>query len=170
LIMTSVSQSRLLDFLRRSEPLPPTKGVGIRTIQEFVLEYGWWYKPTALPAWIAPGTPQECFKNATFLTVEDDSLIYCEGYALFRHGSAPRLHAWVTDGHGQAIDNTWPHSGVAYAGIPFQSLFVTMTALKNGATMSLLDDYRNLYPLRRDLGEGPDEWLEERGRGIERLE
>jgi hypothetical protein len=111
----------------------------------------------------------ECHKNATFLAIEDDSLIYCEGFALFRSASAPRLHAWVTDGHGRAIDNTWPKSGVAYAGVPFQSLFVNMTALKNRATISLLDDYRNLYPLRCDLGDCPDEWLEERGRGIERL-
>ena len=167
--MAGVPQSRLLDFLRRSEPLPSTKAVLKRTIQEFVLEYGWWYEPSVPPGWVAPGTPQECYKNAAFLTVEDDSLIYCEGYALFRSGSAPRLHAWVTDGHGRAIDNTWPKRGVAYAGVPIRSVFVTMTALKNRATISLLDDYQNRYPLRSDLGDRPDEWLEARGRGIKRL-
>jgi hypothetical protein len=169
LIVARIAQFRLLDFLRRSEPLSTPKAIFKRTLQEFVLQYGWWYEPSSLPAQIARGTPQECFKNATFLTVEDDSLVYCEGYALFRHGSAPRLHAWVTDGHGRAIDNTWPQSGVAYAGVPFQSLFVTMTALKNRATISLLDDYQNEYPLRCRLGDRPDDWLEERGQGIERL-
>ena len=144
----NVPQARLLAFLRQNMPTPGAKAVFKRTLQEFVLEYGWWYEPSVLPGEIDRGTPQECFKNATFLTVEDDSLIYCEGYALFRSGSAPRLHAWVTDGHGRAIDNTWPQSGVAYAGVPFQSLFVNMTALKNRATISLLDDYQNLYPLR----------------------
>jgi hypothetical protein len=169
MIMANVANARLLDFLRRSEPLPSAKAILKRTLKEFVLEYGWWYVPSALPGRIAPGTAQECYKNATFLTVDDDSLIYCEGYALFRSGSAPRLHAWVTDGHGRAIDNTWPLSGVAYAGVPFQSLFVNMTALKNRATISLLDDYQNLYPLRSALGDRPDDWLEERGRGLERL-
>jgi len=142
--MARVPQARLLDFLRRSIPMPGAKAVFKRTLQEFVLQYGWWYEPSVLPRQIARGTPQECHKNATFLTLEDDSLIYCEGYALFR-------------------------SGVAYAGVPFQSLFVNMTALKNHATISLLDDYQNLYPLRCGLGDRPDEWLEQRGRGLTRL-
>jgi hypothetical protein len=169
MIMASAPQARLLAFLRQSVPAPGAKAIFKRTLREFVLEYGWWYEPSVVPGWIAPGTPQECFKNAAFLTVDDDSLIYCEGYALFSGDSAPRLHAWVTDGNGCAIDNTWPQSGVAYAGVPFQSLFVNMTTLKNRATISLLDDYQNLYPLRCDLGDHPDEWLEERGRGIARL-
>jgi len=78
-----------------------------------VLEYGRWYEPGVLPSQVSRGTPQECHKNATLLTVEGDSLICCEGYALFTNASAPRLHAWVTDGEGRVIDNTWPQSGVA---------------------------------------------------------
>jgi hypothetical protein len=58
---------------------------------------------------------------------------------------------------------------VAYAGVPFKSLFVNMTALQNRATVSLLDDYENNYPLRGDLGDRPDEWLELRGRGTARV-
>jgi hypothetical protein len=117
----------------------------------------------------ATGTPQECHKNATDLALADDSLVYCEGYALYKSGDMPTLHAWVTDGQGRAIDSTWPQPGVAYAGVPFTSLFVNMTALKNHATISLLDDYQNSYPLRSDLGDRPEEWLELRGRGTERV-
>jgi hypothetical protein len=58
---------------------------------------------------------------------------------------------------------------MAYAGVSFKSLFVNMTALKNHATVSLLDDYQNNYPLRGDLGNHPEEWLELRGRGTERI-
>ena len=76
---------------------------------------------------------------------------------------------WVTDGHGNAIDSTWPQPGVAYAGVPFKSLFVNMTALKNRAIVSLLDDYQNNCPLRGDLGDGPDEWLDVRGCGLMRV-
>jgi len=100
------------------------------------------------------------------LALDDDSLIYCEGYALFKNGSLPVIHAWVTDGHGNAIDNTWSQPGVAYAGVPFKSSFVNMTALKNRAIVSLLDDYQNNYPLRGDLGDRPDDWFEHRGRGL----
>jgi hypothetical protein len=167
--MTTASQTELLDFLGRSEATPAAKAFLKRTFQEFVLEYGWWYEPAELPMKSATGTPRECHKNAADLALADDSLIYCEGYALFKSGSLPTLHAWVTDGHGNAIDNTWPHPGVAYAGVPFTSFFVNMTALKNHATISLLDDYQNNYPLRGDLGDRPDEWLEIRGRGTERI-
>ena len=169
LCMATTPKSELLHFLRRSEATPAAKAILKRTFQEFVLEYGWWYEPAELDLKIATGTPQECHKNATDLALDGDSLIYCEGYALFRSGSLPTLHAWVTDGHGRAIDNTWPKPGVAYAGVPFKSLFVNMTALKNHATVSLLDDYQNNYPLRGDLGDRPAEWLELRGRGTARV-
>jgi len=161
-------QDRLVEFLRRiSEPSAAARMVLKRTIPQFVLEYGWWYKAAKLPKGIAIGTPKECHRNAADLALADDSLIYCEGYAIFK--SQPTLHAWVTDGHGRAIDNTWAKPGVAYAGVPFQTDFVNLTMLKNHAFISLLDDYRNRFPLRGDLGDRPDEWLELRGRGEKRI-
>lgn len=132
-------------------------------------EYGWWYQPVLLAEGISLGTPQQCHKNAINLTLDDESLIYCEGYALFKSGSVPTRHAWVTDGSGRAIDNTWPEPGIAYAGVPFRSEFVSMSCLKNRATISLLDDFQNNYPLRRELGDHPDEWLEQRGRGVAQI-
>jgi hypothetical protein len=167
--MASIAQTRLLGYLQQTETQPGGEAGFKRTLREFVLEYGWWYEPGEVTGRIARGTPQECYKNATLLAAEDDSLIYCEGFALFKSGGVPRLHAWVTDGDGRAIDNTWPQAGVCYAGVPFQSLFVTMTALKNHAAISLLDDRRNRYPLLGGLGGRPGEWLEPLGRGIRRL-
>ena len=164
------SRDELLDFLRRSTATPAAKALFKRTLREFVLEHGWWYEPAELGERFATGTPQQCLTNATNLMLADDTLIYCEGYALFEPGSHPTIHAWVTDGKGRAFDNTWPKPGVAYAGVPFKSLFVNMTALKNHATVSLLDDYLNNWPLRGDLGDRPDEWLELRGRGTARVE
>jgi hypothetical protein len=161
------AQSELLDFLQSSAPKPAAKALLKRTMQQFVLEYGWWYEPVELSAEIDRATVGECHKNATDLMLTDNSLIYCEGYALFKPGSQPTLHAWVTDGHGRAIDNTWPQPGVAYAGVPFKGLFVSLTGLKNHATISLIDDYQNGYPLRGELGDRPDDWLELRGRGAE---
>lgn len=168
--MTTSSRDELLGFLRRSRATPAAKALRLkRTFQEFVLEYGWWYEPAGPDRKIPKGTPQQCHTNATNLTLDDDSLIYCEGYALFESGGQPTIHAWVTDGRGRAIDNTWPKPGVAYAGVPFKSFFVTMTTLKNHATVSLLDDYQNNYPLRGEFGDRPDEWLDLRGRGTERV-
>jgi hypothetical protein len=162
-------QTKLLTFLQHSEPTPAATALLKRTCQQFVLEYGWWYEPVLLPKQIAIGTPNECHKSATDLILTDDSLIYCEGYALFESGMTPVIHAWVTDGQGRAIDNTRPKPGVAYAGVPFRSVFVSMTALKNRAMISLLDDWQNTYPLRGELGDRPEEWLELRGRGVVRI-
>jgi hypothetical protein len=163
------NQEILWEFLRSSQPTPAAKALLKRTMQRFVLEYGWWYEPAELPKHVSLGTPQQCHKNAMDLAMADDSLIYCEGYALFKGSSLPTLHAWVTDGQGEAIDNTWPQAGVAYAGVPFRVGFVTTTALKNDAIGSLLDDYTNGYPLRGDLGDRPEEWLEPRGGGKSRV-
>ena len=162
-------QETLLEFLRTSQPTPAAKALLKRTMQQFVLDYGWWYEPVALPKHIPLGTPQECHKNAIDLAMDGDSLVYCEGFALSKGSSLPIIHAWVTDGNGNAIDNTWPQPGVAYAGVPFRASYVTLTALKNDAIGSLLDDYLNNYPLRGDLGDRPDEWLEPRGRGTARV-
>jgi hypothetical protein len=134
-----------------------------------VLDYGWFYKPVHVPWEYEFGDKHQCFKNAINLTLVDDSLIYCEGFVLSKSGLPPIPHAWVTDGHGRAFDNTLPQSALAYVGIPFKSLFVSMTCLKTRATISFLDDWMNNYPLRNELGDRPDEWLESRGRGLSRL-
>jgi hypothetical protein len=91
-------------------------------------------------------------------------------------GQQPRHHHYVpqfylagftaTGEVGNAIDNTWSQPGVVYAGVPFKSSFVNSTALKNRAIVSLLDGYQNNYPLRGDLGDRPDEWLDLRGRRL----
>jgi hypothetical protein len=162
-------QAELLEFLRLSEPTPAAKALLKRTAQQFVLNHGWWYEPIEVPKGIAPGTIQECHTNAVNLALADSSPVYCEGYALFKSGGLPTIHAWVTDGQGRAIDNTWPQPGAAYVGVPFKSLFVNMTTLKNRAIVSLLDDYMNGWPLRGEVGDRPDEWLEIRGRGVTRI-
>jgi hypothetical protein len=167
--MTTSNRIELLSFLRGSHATAAAQRLLKRTMQQIVLEYGWWYEPCGNVQDCGFGTPQQCHTNAADLVLADDSLFYCEGYALAKGVSQPTLHAWVTDGTGRAIDNTWATPGVAYAGVPFQSQFWAMTALNNRATISLLDDWENGYPLRGDLGDRSDEWLELRGRGTARL-
>jgi len=162
-------QAELLDFLRHSEPTPAARKFLKRTGQQFVLDNGWLYERVELPKTIQRGMPNECHRNAVELTLADSSLVYCEGYALFGSGSLPTIHAWVTDGDGNAIDNTWDQPGVAYAGVPFDAKFVSVSVLGNSAVVSLIDDYLNDWPLRRELGDQPEEWLELAGRGRTRL-
>ena len=162
-------QAELLEFLVRSKPTLAAKALLKRSAQQFVLDHGWWYEPIEVPRSIATGSIQECHTNAVDLVLADSSLCYCEGFALFKGGGQPTIHAWVTDERGRAIDNTWPQPGVAYAGVPFKSLFVNITSLKNRAIISLIDDWTNGWPLRGDLGDRPSEWLEMRGRGAKRI-
>jgi hypothetical protein len=162
-------QRQLYDQLLIAEPTQAAKERFKRTCEQFVLDYGWWYDPAPLPDGIEIGTPQQCHKNAHDFAMGHNGIIYCEGFAVYKDGGRRTLHAWVTDGNGKAFDNTWERSGVAYAGVPYKELFVTMTNLKNHATISLLDDWQNDYPLRGELGEQPDEWYEKTGKGTAKL-
>lgn len=164
----SPTQAELFAFLNLDTRTEAAEKIGLRrTIQEFVREYGWWYEPSELPERFPLGKPNECHKNASELMLNDDSLIYCEGFVLYKSGAIPVLHGWVTDGSGRAIDNTLQPPGIAYAGVPFTPTFVAETMVKNLAAISLLDDWTNMYPLRGELGDRPDQWLEAKGRGVQ---
>lgn len=163
----SAHRSELLEFLRNVQPTAAAVKAGLkRTLQQFVLEHGWWYEPVKLPTGVCHGPEQQCFMNAMEIMASGYQLIYCEGFALYKSGSMPVLHAWTTDGQGHAIDNTWRQPGVAYAGVPFKSLFVMGTVLANGATISLIDDWQNGHPLRREKGDRPEVWLEPLGKSV----
>jgi hypothetical protein len=139
-----------------------------RTACEFVLEYGWWYTPALLPDPLTHGRDSECFKNAFFLALDQSELVYVEGYAIRDSGTRVH-HAWLTDRQGNALDNTWPESGVAYAGVPFRIDFVNRSHIKNRLLVCLIDDYVHDWPLLRELGDKPDEWLDSHGRGREKI-
>ena len=139
-----------------------------RTACEFVVEYGWWYTAAPLPDPLIRGKENECFMNAFFLALEQNELVYVEGYAMLDGGRRVN-HAWLTDGRGNAFDGTWPEPGVAYAGVPFRTGFVNFNHLKNREVVCLIDDYPHDWPLLRDLGDKPDEWLDLRGRGREKI-
>ena len=157
-------------FLSEVKSTVETKRLLKRTLQEFVIEYGWWYEPVKVPNGIVMGTPTRCFKNSFDLILEPGSpLIYCEGYALDQIESQPMRHAWVTDGKGNAIDNTWKSQGLAYVGIPFKTDFVVETAMARGGMISLINDWGNHFSLINDLGDQPEKWLELAGRGTKQV-
>ncbi|MHB1035000.1 MAG: hypothetical protein ACYC35_15300 [Pirellulales bacterium] len=164
--MMTEHQHKLNDMLLSFPRTEAAKKAQKRSPMEFVLQHGWWYEPCEVPAESDRGTIQGCHKNAQLLANDHDSLTYCEGYALANSGSLIVVHAWVTDGTGRAIDITWDEPGVAYAGVPFKTPFIRLTCLKNKAHISLLDDWMNAFPLLNGLGEKPNEWLDERGKGM----
>jgi NAD(P)-dependent dehydrogenase (short-subunit alcohol dehydrogenase family) len=72
----------------------------------------------------------------------------------------------ATDGTGGAIDNTLKVPAVAYAGVPFCTNFVGFHNLSRQAVICLLGDDEHDWPLLREFGDRPKEWLEEKGRGV----
>lgn len=155
---------RLLRQLQAEDGTDP-KGYLKRTSCQFVLDYGWFYEPGPFPQEVERGVEGECYNNAFRLALQDKSLVYVEGFATGKSGLRIH-HAWVTDGTGRAIDNTWRKPGIVYAGVPFTTQFVSITGLRNKGVDSLIDDWEHDWPLLRELTEQPEHWLEPRGRGV----
>jgi hypothetical protein len=151
--LTRLEQA-MLTQLRAKDSTNP-KGVLKRTSKQFVLEYGWFYKRAPLPQDVVLATRGECYNNALCLALENPSFVYCEGFAAGKGGSRIH-HAWVTDGRGRAIDNTWVPPGMVYAGVPFKAGFVSLIGLMNDGVGSLLDDWEHDWPLLRELGDYPE--------------
>jgi hypothetical protein len=137
-----------------------------RSSQQFILDFGWWYEPSARSPEFSAGVPQDCFSNA--LKLISNGLVYCEGFVIAKSG-VPTLHGWVTDGTGIAIDNTLPVPGLAYAGVPFASLFVLNQAVQYKAVVPLLDDWEHNWPLLGELSNRPVEWSESEGNGFRKI-
>lgn len=159
----------LLEFLHRPPLIPPLKPQKFhRTFFQFILEYGWFYRPAPLPTGLKRGTDGECYNNALRLALDNPNLIYVEGFG--DGGGGRRFHhAWVTDGQGRAIDSTWRKPAAVYAGVPFRTSFVALVGLKNKGVGGLIDDSLNHFPLLNELGDRPEEWLDLRGKGYRAL-
>ena len=165
-------QDFLLQYLHELDAVMKDNAIRMgvnRTLYGFIFKYGWFYKPCRLPKKYEFGKLHGCFDNAFDLMLNHKILTYCEGFAIAKGATDAIEHAWVTDGTGRAIDPTWPMGGVAYAGVPLQKMYVVSTTVRNMPAEGFIDDGKNNYPLLRELGDKPKEWLEETGKGIIKL-
>ena len=65
-------------------------------------------------------------------------------------------HGWMADRDGHAIDTTWGHLGVAYAGVPFDMEWLNLRNTLNEAVIGVIDDYLHNWPILRELGDHPE--------------
>lgn len=135
----------------------------------FILRYGQSFRPRRLPSRIKPGRSGGCFHNCQ-TRLAGSSFVYCEGFAL-HEGLFPVHHAWLCTRKGELADLTWTAKkfdlirrlapiGVEYFGIPFKREYVLLRMLTAKASVPILDDWENNFPLWRNSP--PDsEFLEE---------
>lgn len=117
--------------LRVTRQLEVPHDASYRSLEQFVRMNGKrFYRRVSHPV----GTARQCYKNATWLAIENRKLTYCEGYAL---NLLPVLHAWCVDETGAVIDPTWKE-GRAYCGVPFKTSFVQQQ-MKVTKTYGLLE-------------------------------
>jgi hypothetical protein len=166
--MNSAKQHLLHQLLRSGQTRGRNNFLRL-TPCEFVAEHGWWYSPSLLPAHISRGDRNQCFTNAFSLAIQHPDLAYVEGYATAFDDGTRMAHAWLTDRQGNAIDVTWDRPGAAYAGVPMKLEFLGRRLGDQGEIGSMIDDFMNHWPLLRDVDLKPEEWLDEAGKGREKI-
>jgi hypothetical protein len=126
---------------------------------EFMLAYGSYHEPAALPARMKSLMPSRCFSNAQRAVVSAvlagrKPLTYAEGYAC-SGGLAvpvPMQHAWLIDDEGRVVDQTWrsPETST-YFGVAFTTEYIMDKAAEHGRSFnSLIDDRRDRWKLLND--------------------
>ncbi|MEV7770341.1 hypothetical protein [Kitasatospora sp. NPDC086791] len=91
---------------------------GRLTAEAVVLAQGRFQTPSPWPTGMPRrGNGGASFPNAWRIARRSPDLAYVEGYVIEADGTVTH-HAWCTDGHGHALDPTWPDGRArAYAGI-----------------------------------------------------
>ncbi len=90
-----------------------------RTPLEYVQAKGELYYGSPLPEGEEPGTPKECFANATHLVIQHSDWRYVEGFAM-SEGLLPVLHGWCVTAEGKVVDNTFTDpERAAYFGVVY---------------------------------------------------
>lgn len=133
---------------------PKNRGYQYASIYELVADQGRPFTARPLPPAFEKMSPKECFRNASIVAIRHAGagIMYCEGYVNTLPGNiVPILHAWCIDRDENIIDPTLayqPH--IEYIGIPFDLRFMLYTFEIHKAG-SLLDDWKNGWPLLKDF-------------------
>lgn len=126
---------------------PPWKEIGNYVCMEhFVLVNGNYYSGVRLGKFYKLGEIKHCYDNSREALLEYPGLTYIEGYVT---SLIPIAHAWNIDGNSDVVELTLrekysPVKERSYFGVSFDTEYV----LETGG--SLIDDWRNDWPLLRD--------------------
>lgn len=93
----------------------------------------------------SPMEPQQCFRNAWELVLDNTDLLYCEGWAMAHVFPTP--HAWVETRGGQVIDPTWVFDDletIHYLGVRFNAEVLMTLCMETGWASVFGGDGREL--------------------------
>lgn len=111
---------------------------GMTSPHQFMLDHGRAFEVTPESFAGPRAEAKQCFMNAGRLALEDDSLIYVEGYTTCL--GLPIHHAWLSNAAGEVIEPTLRDNDErAFFGLAFRTSYLRKTILKKG-TWGLLDD------------------------------
>ena len=95
-----------------------------------VLASGKSFIPAKRPKGLRKKADKLCYMNAGRLALDDESLIYCEGFAKSEIGFITE-HAWCITSEGVVIDPTWKNpEKCEYFGIPFKLEYLREVTLR----------------------------------------
>jgi len=109
------------------------------------------FQPRPLPSCYSRRTPNQCFKNAYDMLLEDQNLRYVEGIAT--SGVLPVHHAWNIDENDEVVETTWQwredYRPQAYYGIVIPDDLVMTVVDATGYYGLTIDDWKNGWPAYR---------------------
>jgi hypothetical protein len=134
---------------------------GYSCLEDFVLRngVGFPWRPGRAPRM---GEPKQCYMNAAKMALDDDVLVYAEGYAIVSPVPIPVAHAWCVGGDGLVVDPTWDEGTLPgereYFGVAIRRDYLA-AALVRRMAWGVLDDWEGGWPM---LSAVPEEWRDER--------
>jgi len=111
----------------------------------FVLEHGQFFINEEKDRKLGPGS--QCFFTSQTALPNDPDLLYVEGYV--HAASHPIAHGWNITSEGRLIDSTLRTNNCEYWGIVFDSDFVMDDYIERMATISLIGNWQENFPLIR---------------------
>lgn len=112
----------------------------------WVLEHGQFFVNEEMDRQLGPKS--QCFFTSQLAVTTDPDLLYVEGYVYA--ASHPIAHGWNITHDGLLIDRTLRVDGCEYWGVVFESDFVMSELIQREATISLVGNWQEDFPLIRD--------------------
>lgn len=130
----------------------PSNDYKYKSFYDLIAAYGCTFTPIKRPKGVKQGVKRYCYYNSTQVALAG-KYAYCEGFYSSDEVGFPVLHAWLTDGQGNAIDPTLPYKSQTnqqYFGVALSLEFVLWHQGISGYSAILESDHAHRYKLLKE--------------------